>query len=196
MRHALVVGTILITTLSLAGCTVTSTSSSAGSASQVVAKKDASPVTLAAFNRIKLGAVYTGNGGSSEKDVTTHLGKPATTSKTEVLGAPKKATVFTWLPVGSTLKGASVTVSFLDGHAIAKAYANATLGHKITLAAYRAVKGGTSYTAAKAKLGTPLGESLTGTGHTSAQILTYSDGQTSVGLIFTNHVLMSKSTTK
>lgn len=136
-----------------------------------------------------------GSNGTPEKQVKSWFGKPASSTKTELSGTSTKATQYVWTDVNASLKGASVTVSFLNGKAVGKGYTDAKISNKLSSATLKEITTGTSLKDAQKKLGTPSGQAIVGNGTTSTQLLTYTDGSKSVGFSFVNNVLTSKTET-
>ncbi|MCY9807491.1 DUF3862 domain-containing protein [Lentilactobacillus senioris] len=196
MRKTVTIAATLLSILTLSACGNTSSkSSSTSSDSEKTEQKktEKNTITLTKYNKIKVGNSLTGAGGTDEKVVKSMYGKPESKSETAVPGASKKGTSYSWSNVGTSLKGAAVTTEFLDGKTVAKGYTNFESSPEVTNAKYKSIKLGQSYISVKHKLGTPITESIAGSGTTSAQTLTYSNGTKSIVLIFTNNKLSSKT---
>ena len=196
MKKIVTLSITLLAGLSLAGCSSNSSSSTKpSSSSSSSVKKQMSPVSLTNYNKIKLGDIANGSGGSTTKSVKAMFGKPSMTTDTEISGSSKKATQYSWSNVATSLRGATVNIDFIDGKAIGKGYVEASVGKKITNSQYRSINTGSSFKDVKIKLGTPSGEALTESGVTSSQDLTYLDGTKSVSFTFTNNKLLTKTKT-
>lgn len=197
MKKLITLSLTLLAGLSLSACSNDSSSSSKNSSSNKTSnvKKQTSPVSLSNYEKIRIGDVTSGNGGTSKKSVKTMFGKPSMTTDTEVAGSSKKATQYSWNNVATSLKGATVNVDFIDGKAIGKGYVEASNGKKIIGNQYKSINTGDNFKDVKAKLGTPSGEALTGSGATSSQVLTYLDGTKNVSFTFTNNTLLTKTKT-
>lgn len=196
MKKLVTITITLLAGLSLSACSNgNSSSTKSSSSSSSTTKKKGSPVSLSNYEKIKLGNIANGNGGTSKETVKSMFGKPSMTTDTEISGSNKKATQYSWSKVGRSLKGATVNVDFIDGKAIGKGYVEASNGKKITGNQYKSINTGDSFKDVKAKLGTPSGEALTGPGATSSQVLTYLDGTKSVSFTFTNNTLLTKTKT-
>lgn len=195
MKRSLIIGITLLASVSLAACSSDSASKSNGTDSKSQSSKKTSSVTLANYNKVKLGSVTSGNGGTTKKVVKSMFGKPTITTETEVPGASKKATQYSWSDVSSSLKGATVNVDFLGDKVIGKGYVDSQLAKKVTDSQYKSVNTGSTVSSVKSKLGTPAGEALTGIGSTSSQVLMYTNGSKSISFTFSNDKLVTKSKT-
>lgn len=194
MRKLVTLAITLLAGLSLSACSSNGSSSAkSSSSSSSSVKRQASPVSLTNYNKIKLGDITNGNGGSTKKSVRAMFGKPSITTDTEIAGSSKKATQYSWSNVATSLKGATVNIDFINGKAIGKGYVEASTGKKITNKQYKSINTGSRFKDVRATLGTPSGEALTGSGTTSSQVLTYLDGTKSVSFAFTNNSLLTKS---
>lgn len=199
MRKVVTLGATILATLTLAACGSKSTSSSKDSSSESSSAKaeSSNDITMAKYNSVKIGLPTSGNGGTSEKQVKTLFGKDTLSeTEAELTGYSVKSKELTWNNVGTSLGGATVTVQFVNSKAVGKGYTDFDRGAKVSRKAYSEIQTGTSLSQVKAKLGNPTGESIVGSGPTSAQSLSYSDGSTTISLTFTNNRLVSKSTFK
>lgn len=188
MKRALTIGITFLASLSLAACSSDSSSSSKTSSTSSSMKDTG--VTLSQYNSVKLG-----DNGTTKKQVKKMFGKATIETETEVPGATKKATQYSWSKVASSLKGATVNVDFIDGVAVGKGYVSASISHKISDAKYKAVQTGTIVKDVKKQLGTPEGESISKIGSMNAQDLSYVQGTKSVSFSFMNDKLVTKSKT-
>lgn len=196
-----------LTGLTLTACGSSSNSSSSSSSSKKTdtskkasSKKTETGISMANYQSVKVALPDTGT-ATTETKVKSLFGKADQSTKTTVSGLSKQATQYTWTKVGKSLDGATVTVSFYGGKAVAKAYSSATLtpNSKVTSASVSAIKNGDSLSSVKAKLGTPNAESQSGSGALSAQIINYTSikgkSGASVTFTFTNNKLMSTTKT-
>lgn len=191
MKRTLTIVFTLLTCLSLAACSTHSSGHSKTDRSASSSKKSAKKtVSLAQYEAIKIG-----DHGSTEKSVKAKFGKSSVETETEIPGAKKKATQYSWTNVGQSLKGASVNVQFIDGIAVGKGYVDAAHASKVTDAQYKTIQPGSDFNSVKKRLGTPAGEIVSNVASTSSQVLTYTNGTKSISFTFMNHKLMSKSKT-
>ena len=199
MKKVAALSLTLLAAMTLAACGSSATndsSNNSANSSKKAEPKDA--ITMSKYNSIKVGTISDGAGGSAEKTVKAMYGKPASETEATLPGTNKTSKNYTWTNVGSSLQGASVTAQFINGKTVAKAYTNLSKSKKISDSDYKSVKTGASFSVVKKQLGTPSGESITGsTGITSAQLLIYTNINESKSLTFTfsDNKLMSKSTT-
>ncbi|WP_461243709.1 DUF3862 domain-containing protein [Secundilactobacillus muriivasis] len=197
MRKVATVGVTLLAALALTACGNSNSSSNSDKETTSSSKK-AEPknaITLTKYNRIKVGDITSGQGGSAESTVKSMYGKPESKTETTVTGSTTKASQYTWTNVGTSLKGATITAQFVDGKAVGKGYSNADFTDKINSSTYKSLQTGTTLTAVKKQLGTPAGEIITGTGAMSSQVLTYTNGKRTISLTFTGDKLTTKSET-
>lgn len=191
MRRVLTIGLTLVASLSLAACSNNSSSKSKPDSSTSSSKKtSAKSVTLSQYNSVKIG-----DNGSAEKSIKTKFGKSTVETETEIPGAKKKATQYTWNNVDKSLKGASVNVQFIDGIAVGKGYVDASNSTKVTDSKYKAIQTGTDFKTVKKQLGTPAGEIMSDVSSVNSQVLTYTNGTKCLSFTFMNNKLMSKSKT-
>lgn len=191
MKRALIIGFTLLTSLSLAACSNGSSGHSTADKSVSSSKKSTQKtVSLAQYNAIKIG-----DHGSTEKSVKNAFGKPSVKTDTEISGAKKKATQYSWTNVGSSLKGASVNVQFIDGVTVGKGYVDAARAKKVTDAQYKSIQTGADFKTVKKQLGTPAGEIVSEVASVSSQVLTYTNGTKSISFTFMNDRLMNKTKT-
>jgi len=188
MKKIAIIGMTALMGLTLTACSSSSNSSSSKTTSQASSKKAETGISLDNYKSIKV-ALPNGGDATSESKVKSLFGKPDQSTKTTVSGLDKQATQYTWTKVGTSLKGATVTASFYDGKAVAKAYSSATLSPntKLTDTSVDAIKNGDTVDSVESKLGTPNAESLSGSGTLSAQIINYTSikGKSGASVTFT-----------
>lgn len=191
MKRLLTIGITLVAGLSLSACSNESSTSSKSSSSASTSKKS----SVKSVSLSKYDAINIGDHGSSEKSVKSQFGKSTIETETEIPGAKKKATQYTWNNVDNSLKGASVNVQFIDGIAVGKGYVDASNSTKVTDSKYKDVQNGAEFNTVKKQLGTPTGEIVSEVSSVNSQVLTYTNGSKSLSFTFMNNKLMSKSKT-
>lgn len=191
MKRLLTIGVTLLAGLSLSACSGgSSTSSKSSSLTSTSKKSSVKSISLSNYDAIKIG-----DHGSSEKSVKAQFGKSTVETETEVPGAKKKATQYSWNNVGKSLKGASVNVQFIDGVAVGKGYVDASSSSKVTNNKYKSIQTGASFDSVKKQLGTPSGETVSEIASASSQVLMYTNGTKSLSFTFMNNKLVTKSKT-
>lgn len=192
MHRVLILGALFIVSLGLVGCAKTASPAQATQRKTTVAESTTKTVSLTSYRQLELGAT---KGGAAEKAVKTLFGTPHQTTTTTIPGIKSPATRVSWTNVDHSLRGATVTITFLDGRAVGKSYAHAKIGRPISNQNYDAMKVGMSPTSVRQKLGLPTGETVLSYGVPGSQVLTYSDGQAKVTFTFGNDALLSKTKT-
>ncbi|MCH3989686.1 MAG: DUF3862 domain-containing protein [Lactobacillus sp.] len=152
--------------------------------------KSSSKINQANFDKIQISE----STGTSKEEVEKLFGKkPSTTSTQTIQGTQADAEVWSGGILGST-----VTISFVNNHAVAKAITGMPSGKKVTSAQFNAISNGMSKDAVKQKLGKPFGMSYSALAGQSSETWQYS-GKGSLGsnltITFTNGVVSGKSQT-
>lgn len=192
MQRVFSLGALLVAVLGLAGCAKTTSPAKATQRQTTVTKSTTQAISLTSYRHLELGAT---KGGAAEKAVKALFGKPHQTTTTTIPGVKSPATQISWTNVDRSLRGATVTITFLDGRAVGKSYAHAKVGRPISNQNYHAMKVGMSPTSVRKKLGQPTGETVLSYGVPGSQVLTYSDGQAKITFTFGNDALLSKTKT-
>lgn len=190
MKHSFTIAVTLLAALSLSACSSDSSKSSSKGSSSSTSKIAKKTISLANYEAIKLG-----DNGMTLKSAKSSFGKPDVETETEVPGAKKKATQYSWNNVSSSLKGASVNVQFIDGLAVGKGYIDASNTGKVSNSKYDGIQTGASFNSVKKQLGNPAGESVSEVSGSNAQVLMYTSGSKSISFTFMNEKLVTKSKT-
>ena len=162
-----------------AGSSKKSSSSSSSSSSKSSSSSQAdSKITKANYDKITLSE----SSGTSQADVKALFGKKPESSSTTTVDNVK-ADAVTW---SGGLLGKTVTISFENDHAIAKAIDGIDGADKITLDQYNEISNGMTEAQVKDKLGTPEAESESSVaGQTSKDLTYYGKGSLGANAIIT-----------
>lgn len=218
MKKTITIAAALLTTLTLTACgskssdkaktdssmktekTESATSSSASSTDN----KQTKETSLVKFDKITTGNLKSGVGGTSEAKVKELLGSSTdeisddnSNSTVNVNGKTESKSLETatlsWDNADQSLKGANITVDFVDGKAVTKSFSNFANSASLSQAKYQDIKTGDMYTTIKGNFGTPMVETESGTGSTSKQTLKYKVGTKNATLKFKNMKLTQKN---
>ncbi|MBW1606359.1 DUF3862 domain-containing protein [Lactobacillus sp. Sy-1] len=170
--------TISLLSITLAGCGSKGASQNGSSSDKTSSSKktSASALNYQNFQSVKVGSFVDGS-GSTTAYVRKALGKPTSTTTTKVSG--KESKTYVWSNLNSSFKAKDVTISFENGRAIAKGYANADINHLKALNHQKvnSIKIGDSYNSVIQKLGQPSSESESGSGNISIRSVVYLTGK-------------------
>ncbi len=205
LKKVALVTAIVIAGLSLSACSSSNNENSSAKSTQT-SKKKSSPVDKtisqnkelrSKFDQIKVGDLMSkGKGGDTEKEVTTLLGSPNSTTSSKTEGI--KTSGATWN------KGkVSITVAYVDKHAISKMITGfkwTGRPTKLDKKAFNTIADGSTYESVIKKYGEPdgLDESLImGKKTVAATWITGVKGDTGANavLTFTNNKLTDKTQT-
>ena len=204
-KKVALIGAVALASLSLAACSSSNNENSSAKTTQTSKEKSNSvdktisqnKELRSKFDKIKVGDLMSkGQGGVTEKEVTALLGRPNSTTSSNIDGI--KTSGATWN------KGeVSITVSYVDKHAISKMITGfkwTGRPAKLDKKAFDAIADGSTYESVIKKYGEPdgLDESLImGKKTVSATWLTGVKGDTGANavLTFTNNKLTDKTQT-
>jgi outer membrane protein assembly factor BamE (lipoprotein component of BamABCDE complex) len=164
--------------------------SSKSNSTQVTKKKStgSSKVNKANFDKIQISETS----GTSKEEVRKLFGKkPSTTSTQTIQNIQADAEVWNGGVIGST-----ITVSFINNHAAAKAIAGLPNDKKVSSAQYDSISNGMSKADVQKKLGKPFSMSYSSLGGQTSETWEFS-GKGSLGanvtITFTNGTVSGKS---
>ncbi|WP_283679919.1 DUF3862 domain-containing protein [Lentilactobacillus sp. Marseille-Q4993] len=210
MKRLLAFGVLLSLAGMLAACGQTGTVSPAHTADaktevkglklQIKMKHTRTKVNRKNYQQIKVGSVSNGVGGTTEKQVIALLGKPSVQSKANISGTNHKTTQLSWRNVCPTFHSSFVTIQLTDNKVVAKSYAASKVGSPKIVSAKQAksIKIGSQYVDILAKLGTPNGEAVTGSGPFQIREITYltSKQGNAVSFALTGNQVINKISTQ
>ncbi|CAM3161329.1 DUF3862 domain-containing protein [Lactiplantibacillus plajomi] len=204
MFRTLTIGVGLTLTLLLAACTQSTAQPAIQREPSTTTKQvktsnePAVQVSRANFERIQL-AVTENDYASTLTQVKALFGKATRTTETKFPSYEQPLKTYIWENTTKSLAGATVTISFHDGLAVAKSYQMAKLATnpRVTTDLVTKLKPGTTYSQVVTKLGPPNAVNNVATKHRNIQVLTYNQikdqPQTAITLVFHQNELAEKT---
>ncbi len=196
---------VLTSSLLLAACSQsnskTKTNSHVSKSSQSLrVANNGTPISRRDYQIIKTGNISSPKNGTNQQTILKSFGQPSSKSKVTVNGNSKKAAIqYSWTNLKKGFNASTVTVEFLDNHAIGKGYVEAGLKNRryLPTTTINKAKTGDSYDHVVNQLGFPDAETLTGNGSLSARNITYATGKNgkAISLMFSGDRLTTKTQT-